>query len=60
MLIVIVALVFQWVSQDTKDAKRRDRAMDAGLDDSHEAYNKMLAQLARQNPGSDRSSTDDQ
>lgn len=45
MLIVIIALVFQWVRQDTRDATRQDRAMDSGLDDSFEAYNAMLRRL---------------
>ena len=48
MLLVIIALVFQWVRQDNRDAKRQDRAMDSGLDDSFEAYNAMLQRLAEQ------------
>lgn len=46
MLIVIIALVIQWFRQDTRDSQRLDRAQDAGLDDSLEAYNEMLQQLA--------------
>ncbi|NNG19184.1 cytochrome c oxidase assembly protein [Naumannella sp. ID2617S] len=46
MLVVVVALVFQWFRQDARDAKRQDRAMDSGLDDSFEAYNEMLKKLS--------------
>lgn len=46
MLMVVVALVFQWFAQDRREARRKDRAMDEGLDDSYEAYNEMLRKLA--------------
>ncbi|HHV21066.1 MAG TPA: cytochrome c oxidase assembly protein, partial [Propionibacterium sp.] len=46
MLVVVIALVFQWFAQDSRDAKRQDRAMDEGLDDAHEAYNEMLRKLS--------------
>ena len=46
MLMVVIALVFQWFAQDSREAKRKDRAMDEGLDDSYEAYNEMLRKLA--------------
>lgn len=45
MLIVVIALVAQWFRQDTREARRRDRAMDEGIDDAHEAYNEMLRKL---------------
>ncbi|MDO5498093.1 MAG: cytochrome c oxidase assembly protein, partial [Propionibacteriaceae bacterium] len=46
MLVVVIALVAQWFAQDSRDAKRQDRAMDEGLDDAHEAYNEMLRKLS--------------
>lgn len=47
LLIVIIALVFQWFRQDQRVARRSDRSSDAGHDDSAEAYNDMLAELAK-------------
>jgi putative copper resistance protein D len=46
LLIVIIALVTQWAKQDARLAKRTDRHLDAGLDDSFEEYNAMLKGLA--------------
>lgn len=46
LVIVVLALVTQWARQDAKLAARTDRHLDAGLDDSYEAYNQMLAKLA--------------
>ena len=46
LVIVVLALVTQWARQDAKVAARTDRHLDAGLDDSYEAYNQMLAKLA--------------
>jgi putative copper resistance protein D len=46
LLIVIIALITQWAKQDARLAKRTDRHLDAGLDDSFDAYNQMLAGLA--------------
>ncbi len=46
LLIVIVILVVQWRRQDAQETQRKDRHMDAGLDDEHDAYNRMLARLA--------------
>jgi putative copper resistance protein D len=46
LFIVIIALVGQWFNQDQREARRKDRAADAGLDDSLDAYNEMLAALA--------------
>lgn len=46
MLVVVIALVFQWFAADARTAKRQDRAMDEGLDDSYEAYNEMLRKLS--------------
>ena len=47
LLIVIVALAIQWFQADNRDARRLDRAQDTGLDDSFDAYNDMLTELAR-------------
>lgn len=47
LLIVIVALIAQWFRQDQRAAKRKDRAFDAGHDDAEDAYNDMLAELAK-------------
>ncbi|WP_051215422.1 cytochrome c oxidase assembly protein [Granulicoccus phenolivorans] len=47
MLLVILILMAQWLGSDQRDARRKDRAMDEGLDDSFDAYNEMLAELAR-------------
>lgn len=46
LLLVVIVLVTQWSKQDHKEAKRKDRHDDRGLDDEYEAYNKMLEQLA--------------
>ena len=47
LLIVIIALIAQWFSQDQRAARRMDRAYDAGHDDAEDAYNDMLAELAK-------------
>lgn len=47
LLIVIIALIAQWFRQDQRAARRQDRAFDAGHDDAEDAYNDMLAELAR-------------
>lgn len=46
LLIVVVVLALQWAIQDSKEARRVDRHLDSGLDDSYDAYNAMLARLA--------------
>jgi putative copper resistance protein D len=46
LLIVVVVLALQWAVQDGKLAKRIDRHLDSGLDDSYDAYNEMLERLA--------------
>jgi putative copper resistance protein D len=46
LLIVVVVLALQWAMQDSKEARRKDRHLDAGLDDSFDSYNEMLARLA--------------
>ncbi|WP_328997912.1 cytochrome c oxidase assembly protein [Kribbella sp. NBC_00709] len=47
LVIVVIVLALQWAIQDGKDARRIDRHLDSGLDDSYEAYNAMLERLAR-------------
>ncbi|MGO4958431.1 cytochrome c oxidase assembly protein [Luteococcus sp. Sow4_B9] len=46
LVIALVALLTQWARQDRKEATRFDRHVDQGTDNSHDAYNEMLAQLA--------------
>jgi cytochrome c oxidase assembly factor CtaG len=46
LIVVIIALVTQWAKQDARLAKRTDRHLDSGIDDSFEAYNAMLSGLA--------------
>lgn len=50
LIVVVLALVTQWARQDARVASRQDRHLDAGLDDSYEAYNQMLAKLADRRP----------
>ena len=48
---VVLALVTQWTRQDQREAVHADQQMDAGVDDSFEAYNSMLASFAeREDP----------
>lgn len=54
LFVLIIVLVWQWFRQDQREARRKDRALDSGRDDSLEAYNQMLASLAqrdRRSPG---------
>lgn len=46
LLIVVLVLGIQWARQDDKEAKRKDRHMDLGLDDDLAEYNEMLKKLA--------------
>jgi putative copper resistance protein D len=46
LIVVVIALVTQWSKQDSRFAKRTDRHLDSGLDDSFDAYNDMLVRLA--------------
>ncbi|MGO1850172.1 cytochrome c oxidase assembly protein, partial [Microbacterium sp.] len=45
LMIVIVALAIQWSRQDTREARRKDRHLDAGRDEEFDAYNQMLQRL---------------
>jgi cytochrome c oxidase assembly factor CtaG len=47
VIIVVVALVAQWARQDRRAGARADRHSDDGYDDDLDAYNAMLAELAR-------------
>ncbi len=46
LLIAIIALCIQWSRQDDKEARRRDRHFDRGLDHEFDAYNDMLKKLS--------------
>lgn len=46
LIIAIVALCIQWARQDDKEARRRDRHLDRGLDTEFDAYNDMLKTLS--------------
>lgn len=46
LLIVVIALGIQWARQDQREAKRRDRHLDSGVDDEFAEYNRMLEGLA--------------
>lgn len=46
LLIVVVALGIQWAKQDAREARRKDRHYDTGLDAEFDAYNAMLEKLA--------------
>ncbi|MDO3400280.1 cytochrome c oxidase assembly protein [Mycolicibacterium neoaurum] len=47
VVIVVIALVSQWARQDRRAGARQDRHADTGYDDDLDAYNAMLAELAR-------------
>ena len=46
LVIVVVVLLAQWAIQDTREAKRKDRHIDSGVDAEFDAYNEMLRKLA--------------
>lgn len=46
LLIVVTALGIQWARQDQREARRKDRHLDSGVDDEFDAYNRMLEGLA--------------
>lgn len=47
VIIVVIALVSQWMTTDRRAAARADRHADRYADTELEAYNEMLAELAR-------------
>jgi putative copper resistance protein D len=48
VVIVLIALVTQWVRQDRRTSARSDRYEEAGSDDDMDAYADTLRELARQ------------
>lgn len=46
LFIVVIALAAQWFTADSAEGRAIDHAQDSGEDDSFDAYNEMLAQLA--------------
>ncbi|MEE4021485.1 cytochrome c oxidase assembly protein [Gordonia sp. PKS22-38] len=46
-LLVVIALVHQWATQDRRTARRKDRHADTYDDDELTAYNRMLTELSR-------------
>lgn len=46
LLVVVIALGIQWAKQDAREARRKDRHYDTGLDQEFDAYNAMLEKLA--------------
>jgi putative copper resistance protein D len=55
LIIVVLTLMVQWSRDDERIATRTDRHLDTGRDDSYDAYNTMLTQLAARAPAADRS-----
>ncbi|WP_141012653.1 cytochrome c oxidase assembly protein [Nocardioides sambongensis] len=51
MVMVIVVLVIQWWRDDTRTARRRDRAADRDGDAELEAYNRMLQGISEHDRG---------
>ena len=57
LFMVIAALAAQWFRSDSKEASTIDLAVDSGEDDSFDAYNDMLAELARRDEQRAREAT---
>lgn len=57
LFVVIAALAAQWFRSDDREAKVIDAAVDSGADDSFDAYNDMLAQLAARDEQAAREAT---
>lgn len=57
LFVVIAALAAQWFRSDDREAKSIDEAVDSGEDDSFDAYNDMLAELARRDAQAAREAT---
>ena len=47
LVVVMLALLVQWQRSDRRDSKRLDRAADRDHDADLNAYNAMLAEMAR-------------
>ncbi len=56
LFVVIIALAAQWFRSDSKEAAVIDAQTDSGEDDSFDAYNDMLAELARRDEDQARAS----
>lgn len=54
LFLVIAALAAQWFRSDSKEAADSDAAEESGDDDSFDAYNDMLAELARRDRQAER------
>lgn len=54
LFVVIAVLSAQWFRQDSKDAAASDSADESGADNSFDAYNDMLAELARRDRQTER------
>lgn len=50
LILVVAALGIQWSRSDEREAKRKDRHLDRGLDDEFEVYNDMLQKLSDRDP----------
>lgn len=57
LFLVMIALAAQWFRQDSTDAARIDQGHDSGEDTSFDAYNDMLAELARRDAATQREAT---
>ncbi len=57
LFVVIAALAAQWFRSDSKEAAGIDDAVDTGVDDSFDAYNDMLAELAQRDEQRAREAT---
>lgn len=55
LFIALIALLTQWQRQDTTEARRTDRHLDSGTDQSYDAYNEMMARLAAADRAAERS-----
>lgn len=47
LLLVVLTLAVQWARSDEREARRKDRHLDTGLDEEFEAYNEMMKRLAQ-------------
>lgn len=57
LFVVIAALAAQWFRSDSREAATIDDAVDSGSDDSFDAYNDMLAELAKRDEQRAREAT---
>lgn len=57
LFLVIAALAAQWFRADSREAADLDERVDAGADDSLDAYNAMLAEMTRRDERAARETT---